>query len=475
MAFTKTDLFRTLTRALSAPRHSLALGLMLGLGASFVNSASAATAPFDDEEKAEEEDEEDKDEWFAVRGADVHTGTGSVLRGATVLAKNGVIEEIGYDVELPEETEIVEAAGFRVYPGLVAIGSSGLFGGSSDISNSVDPFGRNMILALSGGITTALQGNEAGKLKRGEIEGVLVNPNVFSSFTWSTRSPKTKRDLRKSFEDARAWIGEHAEWQRAVKKDKELKEPKKPSSASSAIAVLRGESTARFMSSSRTDLLGIARFAQEFGFRPVIEGCAEGWTVASELGRAGAMAVVTPRYRRAKDETLVTDGGSSIENAAKLHEAGVPVAIIPQARGVDLGGIVGRDIMHLTIEAGFAVRGGLSEADALAGITIIPARMMGLGHRIGSIEVGKDCDLIVTDGDLLHYETFVQWAVVDGKVAYDKQEELYFAHIRPRPDTTLAPEEKVDPGEAGAIDPDEEPSEEGEGEEPDHDDEDDDD
>ena len=129
---------------------------------------------------------------------------------------------------------------------------------------------------------------------------------------------------------------------------------------------------ALFSADEQTDLVEIARLAQRFGFRPVIQGCYEGWVVADELGRAGASAIVTPRTRRSKSENLVRPGGSSIENAAKLHAAGVPVAIVPQSRGIDLGGIVGRDIMHLPIEAGFAVRGGLSNQAALEAITIVP-------------------------------------------------------------------------------------------------------
>jgi hypothetical protein len=75
--------------------------------------------------------------------------------------------------------------------------------------------------------------------------------------------------------------------------------------------------------------------------------------------------------------------------------------------------------------------------------------MLGVAHRIGSLEVGKDCDLIVTDGDILHYNTLVQWAVVDGRISYDKQKELYFAQIRPRPEPpAAAPERKLDKGEA---------------------------
>jgi imidazolonepropionase-like amidohydrolase len=174
-----------------------------------------------------------------------------------------------------------------------------------------------------------------------------------------------------------------------------------------------------------------------------------------------------PRERRDKPEELQRAGGSSIENAAILHRSGVQVAIRPAGTGINLGGIVGRDIMHLPVEVGFAIRGGLPEEAGLAAMTIVPARMMGVAHRIGTLEVGKDCDLIVTDGDVLHYQTFVQWAVIDGDVVYDKQEELYFAHIRPRPETELAPEEKVDPGENP---PAEEPAPDEEGDEGDEED-----
>ena len=181
--------------------------------------------------------------------------------------------------------------------------------------------------------------------------------------------------------------------------------------------------------------------------------------MADELGRAGAFAIIEARDRRSKNEALVRPGGSSIENAAILHQHGVQVAVLPSSTGISLGGIVGRDIMHMPTEAAFAVRGGLPEDAAIASMTTIPARLLGLGHRLGTIEEGKDADLIVTDGDLLHYRTFVQWALVGGRVVYDKEAELYFAHIRPRPDGELAPESPVDPGEDDVVEPPaEEPS-----------------
>lgn len=404
-------------------------------------SGDKSTETKDGEKKKEEEDR-----WFALQNGDVYTGTGEVLRGATLLSKNGKIHSIGYDLYVPPEAKTLDVKGFRLYPGLVAISSQGLLGNTSgDFDDTIDPFNFRMILGLGTGITTTGAGSSAVKLKRFSVDGAVLNEKIFASFSWSNNNPRGKGELREKLVAASNWLREYREWQRKVKEDKTLAEPQKRGVDNTVLAVLQGEQTAKFVSNDRDELLGIAHLALEFGFRPVIEGCQEGWTVADELGRAGVRAIVTPRDRRPKDERQAAAGGASIENAALLHRAGVPVAITPATEGVDLGGLVGRDIMHLPLEPGFAVRGGLPERAALDSITIIPARILGISHRVGSLEIGKDCDVIVTDGDVLHYKTFVQWAVVDGKVVYDKEKELYFAHIRPRPEAP-APK-KIDAGE----------------------------
>lgn len=425
--------------------------LQLGAAAltlSVLSAPARALVPQDEgggEEAAEVES--DTGAWFAVVGGDVHTGTGAVLRGATVLSKDGRIRGIGQGLTLPEGTRVLDATGLQVYPGLVAIDSSGLIGGANgDFADTIDPFNYAMVLALGNGITTAAQSETPVKLKRGEIEGVVLREKYLAPQTYTTRNPTAKRQLEEKLLKAADYLRQYREWEEKKKTDKDLKEPSRRGVDAGVVSILRGEVLARFNADSRNDLLGIARLAQRFGFRPVIVGCTEGWTVAGELGRAGAYAVVTPRTRDDKSEEFVREGGSSIENAAILHEHGVQVAIVPGSTRVDMGGIVGRDILHLTTEAGFAVRGGLSDQAAFEAITIVPARILGVDQRIGTLEVGKDCDLVVTDGDILHYQTFVQYAVVEGKQVYDKQAELYYAHIRPRAEAHLAPETRVDPG-----------------------------
>ena len=461
-------------------------------------AATLAVAPglaFDDHEGG---DEDDGDAYYAIVGGDIYTGTGEVLRGATLLSKNGKIHEIGYELYLPEGTETLDATGLRLYPGMVALsatsnlsqgnfapglefhdftpheddhsicGDCGKFyeeivpaavdpgevstthlaveGFRTDFDDSFDPFGGYMVMALANGITTAEQSNVAIKLKRGEIEGVSLSESQLTSFQWSGSNPSGKTDLRQKFRDGYQYLRDMRLWEE-LDKDVRGDEPSKRGIDSRVLSVLEGKTLARFSSNEQGDLLGIARLAQQYGFRPVIQGAVEGWVVADELGRAGAYAIVNPRVRRDPNERLAHPNGSSIENAALLSAAGVQVAIVPSNTRIDLGGSAGRDLLGLALEAGFAIRGGLAEHRALQGITTVPARMLGIDHRVGTLEVGKDADVVVADGDLLHYQTLVQYTVVEGKLVYDKAEEIFYAHIRPR--TT---EEVVDPGEEAPAD-----------------------
>ena len=168
------------------------------------------------------------------------------------------------------------------------------------------------------------------------------------------------------------------------------------------------------------------------GASMMITGAEEAWTVAPLLGRAGFSVLVVPRARRRANPRSNKPTGWTIENAARLHEHGVPIAIMSRSKGIGTGGLAGRDLFTLALEAAFAVRGGLSEAAALEAITLGAARLLGVDDRIGSIEVGKDCDLVIARGDLLHYQTLPQWTVVNGRIAYDKEKDSLLRAIRSR-------------------------------------------
>jgi len=129
--------------------------------------------------------------------------------------------------------------------------------------------------------------------------------------------------------------------------------------------------------------------------------------------------------------------GATIENAAILTRHGIEVAVLPPGpyfgpgTGIGLSGLGGRDMLNINMSAAYAARGGLSERDAVRTLTINPARMLGVDHRMGSIEVGKDADIIITDRPLLDYMMLVRYSIIDGEIAYDKDAEGIFSHIRP--------------------------------------------
>jgi imidazolonepropionase-like amidohydrolase len=92
-------------------------------------------------------------------------------------------------------------------------------------------------------------------------------------------------------------------------------------------------------------------------------------------------------------------------------------------------GILGQDLNTPHVDAAYTVRGGLADHKALRTITLDSARMLGVADRVGSLEAGKDADVLILDGDPLHYRTFVETALVNGKVVYEKAKEPFYSHI----------------------------------------------
>jgi len=97
--------------------------------------------------------------------------------------------------------------------------------------------------------------------------------------------------------------------------------------------------------------------------------------------------------------------------------------------GVGTGGILGQDLNTPHIDAAFAVRGGLDNHKALRTLTLDAAKILGVEARIGSLEPGKDADVLILSGDPLHYATFVTTALVNGKIVYEKANEPLYRHI----------------------------------------------
>jgi hypothetical protein len=192
-----------------------------------------------------------------------------------------------------------------------------------------------------------------------------------------------------------------------------------PSSAKDDARDLRREALARVVrreipllvtAHRAQDIMSALRLAQEFNIRIVLDGVAEGYLVAEEIKRAGVSVIVHPTMYRATGETE----NLSMETAGTLRRAGILVALqsgfesyVPKTRVV-------------LFEAALAAANGLQPQEALALITIDAARLLGIANRVGSLEVGKDADLVLFDGDPLEHTTRVRGVVINGQVVSEE-------------------------------------------------------
>ncbi|MHC4085270.1 MAG: amidohydrolase family protein [Planctomycetota bacterium] len=367
----------------------------------------------------------------AIKGGDLYTITSGIIKNGTILIEDGKISRIGQNIEISKNAKVINARGKVVMPGLVAATAQVGMTGSGKIADSLDPFHYHASLALASGITSIYisrgeSTNAVIKPTYGDLDNMLLKESVAQNIYISSWMGKT--DFVQNLRKAKAYLQKLEEYTR--KKDqKKLQALKKPSGADKFIRLLKRELPARFQAGSAADILDIVEIIDEFGMRVIIADAIEAWIVAEEIAKHDIRLIITPRDKRRPNELISAPSGSTLENAAILKKAGVKFAIVPTSPSFDTWGIAGRDLMALPMEAAFAVSGGLDEQTALESITINAADIIGVADRVGSLQVGKDADIIILDGHPFHHKTFVELTIINGKILYEKSKSPYFSHI----------------------------------------------
>lgn len=267
------------------------------------------------------------------------------------------------------------------------------------------------------------QKNAVIKMSFGKLDGMLVSESAFLDLTpGSLTGSLNQHNWRDQFAKARKYKEDQAAHEKAVAAGKKEQPPRKPVS-DEFLRLIDREIALRIPANTVSDIRDMLALSKELNYKLVITGAAEAWVIPDELAEAGAAVITVPRTRRNPRFGEETSSGTWIEMPRVLEQTGVPFALATLSSSISLNGLAGRDLTSLPLEAAFAIRGGASERTALAAMTIVPAKLMGLEARLGSIEVGKDADLLLFGGDPLDYRNYVETALVNGRVVYRRAED----------------------------------------------------
>ncbi|MBI2929000.1 MAG: amidohydrolase family protein [Verrucomicrobia bacterium] len=365
---------------------------------------------------------------------------GEPIRNGVVLVEGARIKAVGpaATTTIPDGARVLKAK--VVTPGLIdahsVVGLSGLLNQPHDQEqleksapiqpelraldgyNARDPL---VDWVRSFGVTTVHTGHAPGALISGQtmivktsgqsVEEALLNPSAMIAATLGPRGLQDGKDkapgtVSKAVAMLRAELIKAAEYaQKRAKTDLE-KRPARDLRLEALGRALDGQQPLLLTTHRHQDILAALRIAAEFKLRIVLDGVADAHLLLDAIKQSGFPVFLHPTMFRATQETE----NLSFETAAKLKQAGFPFALqsgfeayVPKTRVV-------------LFEAAVAAANGLNFTDALASITIDPARLLGIAERVGSLAPGKDADLALYDGDPFEYTSHCVGVVINGVV-----------------------------------------------------------
>ncbi|HEX6940400.1 MAG TPA: amidohydrolase family protein [Longimicrobiales bacterium] len=373
----------------------------------------------------------------AITNARVYTMAGPVIERGTVVFRDGRIVAVGADIAIPQGARVIDAAGKVVTPGfldsatqlgLVEVGAvdgtrdmrvendhitaafnpaDGLNPQSSPIAvTRVEGITRAVVAPSPGASLIAGQavlvdlGAETpmGMVRASPVGMVAVLGESGARMAGGARAAAILR-LREVFQDVRDYAAHREAWESARRRDYALSRL----DLEALLPVARGEVPLVLNVERASDILVALRLGKELGVRLILAGASEGWMVAEEIAAAGVPVVINPLVNLPNSFEQL---GATLENAARLEAAGVTVAF---------GTFDAHNSRNLKQAAGNAVAYGMPYDAALRAVTVNPARIWGVADRYGTLEVGKDADVVVWSGDPLEFTTTVEHVFIRGR------------------------------------------------------------
>src|SRR5882724_8934776 len=388
-----------------------------------------------------------------IQNATILTVSHGTIERGSILIKDGKIAEVGASVKAPKDAQVIDAAGQFVMPGIIDCHShiavdgnvnEGSISVSSivNIADVLNPDDVDIYRDLAGGVTVAnvLHGSAnaiggqtiviklrwglpASKLPfDGALPGIKFalgeNPKRSNFSRGTPRYPATRmgveETIRGAFTEARDY---KASWdlynKRTAAGEKNLIPPRRDLRLDPLVEVLEGKRYVHSHCYREDEILMLLRVANEFGFKVrTLQHVLEGYKVADEMAAAGVGASTFSDWWSYKEEAYE----AIPYNAALMTRRGVVVSINSDDA---------EEATHLNQEAAKTMKyGGLTHDEALKLVTLNAAIQLGIDKRVGSIDVGKDADLVIYNHDPLSAYAVAQKTIVDGRVLFDREKDI---------------------------------------------------
>ncbi|AAK81264.1 amidohydrolase [Clostridium acetobutylicum] len=386
-----------------------------------------------------------------IKNGKILTMTGVNYDSGSVLIDNGKIIKVGENIDVDESCEIIDADGFWVMPGIIEahchVGiqeeKRGFEGNDcNEMTNPVTPYLRALdginpmdsafYTALTAGITGIMVGPGSANVVGGQwmflktygraIDKMVVLQPSAMKIAFG-ENPKANYDKKNMMPSTRIAIAamlreELFEAQQYYEKRKNAEKSgdsfNKEFRKECWVPVFDKKIPLKAHVHRADDILTAIRIAKEFNLNLTLDHCTEGHLVAKEIKESGFPAIVGPTLTsRNKIETQYAD----FKTAGILHNEGVKVAITtdhPVTR-----------IQDLLICAGLAAKEGLGIEEGLKAITINPAEICNVANRVGSIEVNKDADIAIFDGNPMETFTKTMYTIINGEIVYSLKDKNY--------------------------------------------------
>lgn len=378
---------------------------------------------------------------LCVKNGMIHDAIREEAFQADILVENGKIKAIGDNLKLNDGVQIVDAEGLFVYPGFVeahghigldgyGIGYEGMdYNELNDIISpqmrgidGVKPLDPAFSAAAAAGITSVCVGpgsaNVLGgtfttiKTKGKRVDDMVIRDAVAMKCAFGENPKRVYRDKKDSSRMTTAALlretlfkaREYMEKKEAAGEDIS-KKPAFDIKLEALIPVLKREIPLKAHAHASEDIFTALRIAKEFDLKITLEHVTEGHLIVEELAKEGVPLAVGPSLTSASKFEL---RNKSWTTPGVLAAAGCQVSIITDSP------VIPQE--YLPLCAGLAVQAGMEPFAALQAITINPAKHAGIADRVGSLEVGKDADIVITDGCPFEVSTKVKQVLIDGNI-----------------------------------------------------------